>query len=50
MNKYWYVIRKYRVIDLISADSLKETVHVNAIAISNAENTEMVHDSNVLNA
>jgi hypothetical protein len=41
---------KYRVIDLISADNIKETVHVNAVAISNAENTEMVHDSNILNA
>ena len=42
--------RKYRVIDLISADSIKETVHVNAVAISNAENSEMVHDNNILNA
>jgi hypothetical protein len=44
------VIRKYRVIDLISADNIKEITHVNTVAISNAENTEMVHDSNILNA
>jgi len=44
------VIRKYKVLDLISAENIKETVHVNAVAISNAENTEMMHDSNILNA
>ena len=44
------MIRKYRVIDPLTADNIKETVHVNAVAISNAENTEMVHDSNILNA
>lgn len=27
-----------------------KTVHVNAVAISNAENTEIVRDSNILNA